>query len=82
MLNKDSKRSFELFPNNESYRLKWLENQKYLNDRKINAKNTGGWIVPGGEYMEDFKFSKFNNGKNNGNRNRETINNFDWKGIV
>ena len=27
MLNKDSKRSFELFPNNESYRLKWLENQ-------------------------------------------------------
>lgn len=55
----DLQKSFQLFPNNETYRLKWLDNQKYLNERGINAKNTGGWVVPGGEFMNDFKFSVF-----------------------
>lgn len=74
--------ALQLFPNNDKMATKWILNTMYLFNKNKHALQTGGWIVPGGEYMKDFKFSKFNNGKNNGNRNRETINNFDWKGIV
>lgn len=51
-------KSFELFPTNEKYRLRWLENISYLTQCNKLALDTGGWIIDGGKFLPEFKFSK------------------------
>lgn len=59
MTNED-KKSFGLFPNNETYRLKWLENYRYLKNANKLASENGGWLLDYGRYLPEFKFSTFN----------------------
>uniref|UniRef100_A0A6C0JSX1 Uncharacterized protein n=1 Tax=viral metagenome TaxID=1070528 RepID=A0A6C0JSX1_9ZZZZ len=56
----DSQKAIELFPNNARYRKKWLENYRYLKNANKLALDTGGWIIDGGEFLPEFKFSFFN----------------------
>ena len=50
-------KSYKLFPNNETYRLKWMENIRYLRNCSKLALDTGGWIIDGGKFMPEFNFS-------------------------
>jgi hypothetical protein len=50
-------KSFELFPNSEYLRNQWIKNQDYL--KSIGKLNTGGWLVDGGKFLPEFKFSSF-----------------------
>jgi len=51
-------KAHKLFPNSGYLRFKWLENQRYL--KKRNLGNKGGWLVDGGMFLKEFKFSSFN----------------------
>lgn len=56
-------KSLQLFPNNIDMAMKWYDNTVSLMSRNKHATQTGGWVVPGGEFMNDYIHSKFNNGK-------------------